>query len=130
MVNFNPVTHSAFKIFAVVLVKYIVFGQFRGVKIDVAARQIGIFIGNKLLNHSDKLGNTACRRYDDFRYLDVEFFAVFKKCIGVKLGYFHNGFALSACSAEHFVLARVGIACKMPDIGDVHDTFDLIADIT
>ena len=36
---------------------------------------------------------------------------------------------LALCALEHLVLALVGIACEVTDIGDVHNALDIVADI-
>jgi hypothetical protein len=40
-----------------------------------------------------------------------------------------NGFALPARPDQQLIFSRVSIRGQMPDIGDIHDVFDIIAKI-
>ena len=112
------------------LVENVVFFELGGIKVDVAALDIGIASIEQLRDDLDILVDAAGRGLDNVRPLDVELAAVVKEGIGIELGDLHDGLVLAAGALEHLVLALIGIGGQMADVGDVHDALDRIPGVT
>ena len=72
-------TNADLQILLIMIVEYIVFFQFGGVKVDIAARKIRISLIQQGFYHMDKFRNAVRGRFDNLRYFDVQFFAVGKE---------------------------------------------------
>ena len=101
--------------------------ELRGVEIDVSACLVSVAFFEERLDNLDKLINArGCRLYH-LRAANVERLAILKEFFGVELRDLHNRLLLALCALEHLVLARVGIACQVTNVGDVHNTRNVIA---
>ena len=78
----------------------------------------------------DEIRDAACCRNNRIRFAYIELHAVVKERIGIEFCDFMDGFVLTLCAVEHFVLAIIGIAGQMPHIGYIHDALHIIAKIT
>ena len=107
--------------------KLTVVFRFRCVKIHVSAGNISVAFVYKRGNNADKVINTACRGLDNLRLLYIERVAIRKKCVRIELRDLHYSFMLALCALEHLILARIGIACKMPYVGYIHSALHVIA---
>ena len=123
----HVVAHADFEVFLVVVVKDVVLFQLAGVKVDVAACVVGIAFLQQHGNHVDVVGDAVRCGLNHVGALDVELLAVREERIGVELRDFHDRLVLTARALEHLVLARVGVAGKMADVGDVHYALDVVA---
>ena len=128
-VLFHALADADGEVFFLVLVENVVFFELGGIKVDVAALDIGIASIEQLRDDLDILVDAAGRGLDNIRPLDVELAAVVKEGIGIELGDLHDGLVLAAGALEHLVLALIGIGGQMADVGDVHDALDVIAGI-
>ena len=102
------------------VVEDIVFFQLGGVKIHVAARDICGAVVKQARYHFDIFGNAMRCGLDYLGLFDVQFGAVLKKLIRIKLRYLHNGFVLTLCAFEHFILACVRVRRKVSHVGYIH----------
>ena len=129
-VLFHALADADGEVFFLVLVENVVFFELGGIKVDVAALDIGIASIEQLRDDLDILVDAAGRGLDNIRPLDVELAAVVKEGIGIELGDLHDGLVLAAGALEHLVLSLIGIRGQMADVGDVHDALDRIPGVT
>ena len=129
-VLFHALADADGEVFFLVLVENVVFFELGGIKVDVAALDIGIASIEQLRDDLDILVDAAGRGLDNIRPLDVELAAVVKEGIGVELGDLHDRLVLPLGALEHLVLALIGIGGQMADVGDVHDALDRIPGVT
>ena len=125
----NALAHADIEIIGIEVVEDVVALKLGGVKIHIAAGKVGIAGIHELGDYFNVLIDAVCRGLNYVGGLDVELSAVGKERIGIELCDLHNGFVLALCALEHLILALVGIACEVSDIGDVHDAFDVITGI-
>ena len=125
----NALAHADVEIICVKVVENIVALKLRGVEINVAAGKICIARVHELGDDLDILIDAVCCRLNNVGGLDVELCAVGEKRIGVELRNLHDGLVLALCALEHLVLALVGVAGKVADVGNIHNAFDVIADV-
>ncbi len=103
-----------------VVVEDIVAVQFGGVEIDVASRKVRVAFLFQRLNYPDIILDHAGSGLHHVGTLDIQFPAVLKKRVGVKLGNLHHGLMLPLCALEHLILSGVGVAGQMPHVGNIH----------
>ena len=125
----NALAHAYIKIVGVKVVENIVAFKLRGVEINVAAGKICIARVHELGDDLDILVDAVCCRLNNVGGLDVELCAVGEECVGVELCYFHYGLVLALCALEHLVLALVGVAREVADVGNIHNALNVIADV-
>ena len=105
----DALTHADGKVLLLMVVEDIVFFQLGRVKIDIAARKIGIALVQQRLDHMNVFRDAVRGRLHDVRPLDVQLGAVGKEGVGIELCDLHDGLVLAARALEHLVLAGIGI---------------------
>ena len=125
----NALAHADCKVILVKVVEDVVSVELGGVKIHIAARKIGIACVHELGDYLDIFVDAICCRLNNIGGLDVELCAIGEKCIRVEFGYLHDRLVLTLCALEHLVLALIGIAREVADIGDIHDTLDIVTGV-
>ena len=126
---FHTFPYAGSQIFLIMVIEDIVLIQGRGIKIHIAAYEIGFAGVQKLLNHLDIAVDTVGGRLHHIGALDIQLVAIGKESIGIKARDVHNGLIFPLGSLDHFILAGIGIGCQMAHVGDVHNTLDIIAGI-
>ena len=125
----DALTHADGKIFFLMVVEDIILFQLGRVKIDIAAREIGIALVQQRLDHMNVFRDAVRGRLHDVRPLDVQLGTVSEERIGIELCDLHDGLMLAARTLEHLVLAGIGIRGQMADVRDVHHALDGIAHV-
>ena len=115
------------QILLVVVVEHIVPLQLARVEVDVAAGEVGVAGVKQPGDDLDIVVDEAGGGLHDVGTLDVELLAVGKEGVGIELRDLHDGLVLALGALEHLVLALVGVARKVADVGDVHDAVDAVA---
>ena len=118
------------QILLVMVVEHIIVLQLGGVKIHVAAGQIGVPGVDQFGNHLNIGIDHAGGGLDHVRIFDVQLFAVVKKGFGIKPGDLHDGLVLPLGPLEHLILAGVGVGGQVPYVGDVHHPRYVVAVVT
>ena len=129
LVLFHPFAHAHFKVVLFEVEKDVVLPDFGRIEIDVAARLVGEALFFERGDHADEFVHQSRGGLHDVRPLDVEFFAVGKKCVGIKGGKFAHRLALAFGAEQHFVLAAVRVVRKVPDVRDVHHALYVVAEV-
>ena len=120
LVLLHTLAHADGEVFLVVIVEDIVALELARVEIDVAAGEVGIAGVKELRDDLDVVVDETRRGLDNIRTLDVELAAVSKEGVGIVLGDLHDGLVLALGALDHLVLALVGVAREVADVGDVH----------
>ena len=111
------------------VVEHIIMVQLGGVKIHVAAGNVGIALVQKARDDLNILVNAACGGFHYIRTLDIELSAVIKEGVCIILCNLQNRLVLPAGALEHFVLTLVGIGGQVPYVRDVHHAVYIIPGI-
>ena len=127
LVLLHAFAHADGEVFLVVVVEDIVTLELARVEIDVAAGEVGIAGVEQLRDDLDIIVDQARCGLDDVGALDVELLAVGEERVGIELGDLHDGLVLTLGALDHLVLALVGIARQVADVGDVHDAVHAVA---
>ena len=69
----------------------------------------------------------VCRFRNDFGSADIQFIGILKEKIREFFRDFPRGFARFFCGFLHFVVAVVGVRCKMTDVGYIHNAEQFIS---
>ena len=127
LVLLHTLAHADGEVLLVVVVEDIVALELARVEIHVAAGDVGIAGVEQLRDDFNIVVDQACRGLDDVGALDVELLAVGKERVGVELGDLHDGLVLALGALDHLVLALVGVARQVADVGDIHDAVHAVA---
>ena len=119
---FHAFTDAYLQILRLEIVEYVVFLQFGGVKVHVAAGDIGVIFFQQILDHLNEIADAVCRRYHDVGALHVQLVAIRKECVGVEAGDLHNGLFLPLGTLQHLIFTGVRVAGQMTHVRDVHST--------
>ena len=111
------------------VVEHIVSVQCGGVKVYIAACQVGTPFFQQGLNHVDIFVNAVGGRLHHIGALDVQLPAVFKERVGVIPGNFQHSLILALGALDHLVFAGIGVTGQMPHVRDVHHALDIVAQI-
>ena len=101
----------------------------RHIKIDRAIDLIGVSLGDERFDHFDLLGNVATGAGANVGAHHRKGVHVLEIDAGVHLHNLHGGDGILPRFALNFVLALVGIAHQMADIGDVLDIQHVVAQV-
>ena len=124
-----PFAHAHFQVFFLKVEELVVLRHLRGIEVHVAARLIGVALVHQRLDDADELVHAPGGGLHHVRPLDVQLFAVGKKCVGVKGSQLAHRLVLAPGAQKHLVFAAVGVVGKVPDVGDVHHPRHVIAQI-
>ena len=102
------------------VVEDVVAAELGGVKVHVAAGEIGVSRVHQFGDDFDIVIDQARGWLDHIGALDVQLAAVVKEGVGVKLRDVHDGLVLPLGALEHLVLAGVGVGGQVAHVGDVH----------
>jgi hypothetical protein len=69
------------------------------------------------------------RLADDGRPLDIKALGIGEERVGVELGHLEHALVALGCGLDHLVLARIVVAGKVADVGDVHHVLHLVAEV-
>ena len=106
----HVVSNAHEKLLLAMIREHVIFFKLRGVKVNVAACQVGIALVDQSADHLDELGNAVGRGLHHVRRLNIQLCAVGKECVRIKLCDLHDRLMLTLCTLEHLVLARVRVA--------------------
>ena len=109
------------------VVEDIVARELARVEVHIAAGDIGIAGVEQLRDDLDIIVDQARCGLDDVGALDVELLAVGEERVGIELGDLHDGLVLTLRALDHLVLALIGVARQVADVGDVHDAVHAVA---
>ena len=112
------------------VIKNIVLFQFGGIKVHVASGKIGKALLLQAGHNFDKLPDASCCRFHHLRAANIQLPAVLEESIGVVLRNLHDGLMLPLGALQHFILAGVRVGGQVAHIGDVHDPFYIVPNIT
>ena len=125
----DPLADADLKVLLLKGVEGVVLARLRGVKIDISSRLVGVALFKKRLDHVHELADLARCGNDDLGDLDVQALAVGKEGVGIELRDLHDRLLLALCTLEHLVLACVGVAGQMTDVGDIHGARYLVTEV-
>ena len=112
------------------VIEHIVLIQCRSIEVDIAAYKVSLAGIQQGLDHVDILVNAVGGRLHHIGPLDVQLTAVCLKGFGIIVSNVHNGLVLTLGTLDHLILAGVGVGSQMAHVSDVHDTLNVIANIT
>ena len=115
------------KVVLLVVVKDIVLFQPGGIKIDIPAGHIGIALFQQPLHQLDEFRDAGGGRLHHVGGFDIQLAAVLKKGVGVVFCDLHHRFMLPLCALQHLILTGIGVAGKVPHIGDIHNPLHPVA---
>ena len=127
LVLLHAFAHADGEVFLVVVVEDIVALELARIEVHIAAGDIGIAGVEQLRDDLDIIADQARCGLDDVGALDVELLAVGEERVGIELGDLHDGLVLALSALDHLVLALVGVARQVADVGDVHDAVHAVA---
>ena len=127
LVLLHAFAHADGEVFLVVVIEDIVALELARIEVHIAAGDIGIAGVEQLRDDLDIIVDQARCGLDDVGALDVELLAVGEERVGIELGDLHDGLVLALGSLDHLILALVGVARQVADVGDVHDAVHAVA---
>ena len=122
-------SRSGFLIVEAEVCKLSVIGIRGHVVIEVSAGHIGMTVRFDTLYQFDHIGNVIGRFAHDVGTTDIERIQIFKKRIRIKLRDFEYRLMALFRRLDDFIFARIVVARKVPDIGDVHDVLFIVAEV-
>ena len=127
LILLHAFAHADGEVFLVVVIEDIVARELARVEVHIAAGDIGVAGVEQLRDDLDIIVDQARCGLDDVGALDVELLTVGEERVGIELGDLHDGLVLALGALDHLVLALVGVARQVADVGDVHDAVHAVA---
>ena len=126
----NAFTNADGQIILIVIVENIILVQSGSIKVYITTGNVCLTLFNQAFNHGNELRNTTSCRLNHIRLLDVQFLTISKECISIVLCNFHDRLIFTLCALEHLILASICIGSQVTNVGDVHNTLNIITNIT